>query len=131
MVAARRIVKAVTDMPRISVIDDDEGVRDALGDLLEALGYAVRTYESADAFIEKAGEVGTECLITDVNMPGMTGLELMEHLAQRGMAIPTIVVSAHSQHGLQARAERNGAVAWLDKPVRQEHLLASLDRAMH
>jgi two-component system response regulator FixJ len=118
-------------MPRISVIDDDEGVRDALGDLLEALGYFVRTFESADAFIENEGEVDTECLITDVQMPGMTGVELMEHLARIGVAIPTILVSAHSQAALQERALRNGAVAWLDKPVRHEHLLASLDRAIH
>jgi two-component system response regulator FixJ len=123
--------RPVTDKPRISVVDDDEAVRDALGDLLAALGYSVRTFESADDFIENKGAVGAACLITDMQMPGMTGLELMEHLTQTGVTIPVIVVSAHTQVATQARALRNGAVAWLDKPVRQQQLMESLARAMN
>jgi len=123
--------RPVIDQPRISVVDDDEAVRDALGNLLAALGYSVRTFESASDFIENKGAVGAACLITDVQMPGMTGLELMEHLTQTGETIPVIVVSAHTQAAAQARALRNGAVAWLDKPVRQQQLMDSIARAMN
>lgn len=121
----------MTDKPCISVIDDDQTVRDALGSLLDALGFPVRTFASADDFIARRATCGTACLITDVQMPGMTGVELMEHLARSGAAIPTILVSAHSHDALRSRALRNGAIAWLDKPVRQAELLESIDRATH
>jgi FixJ family two-component response regulator len=121
----------VTDKPTISVVDDDEAVRDALDSLLSALGYPVRTFASADDFIERSGAIRTACLISDVQMPGMNGVELMEHLEQSGAAIPTILVSAYSHEALRSRALRTGAIAWLDKPVRQDELLASIDRATH
>jgi len=119
----------VTEKPSISVIDDDATVRDALGSLLDALGYPVRTFASADEFIAGKGIAGTACLITDVQMPGMNGCELMEHLARTGSAIPTILVSAYPHDALRSRALRTGAIAWLDKPVRQERLLESIARA--
>ena len=121
----------MTEKPSISVIDDDATVRDALGSLLDALGYPVRTFASADEFIEREGATGTACLITDVQMPGMNGCELMEHLSRSGSAIPTILVSAYSHDALRSRALRSGAIAWLDKPVRQDDLLASIERATH
>ena len=120
----------MSDHAKISVVDDDEAVRDALGSLLSALGYRVQTFESATAFIEDEGIADTACLITDVQMPGMTGLELLEHLSASGSHIPVIVVSAHGQALSRARARRSGAVAWLEKPVRQERLVESIDYAL-
>ena len=118
------------DKPKISVIDDDEAVRDALGDLLGALGYPVQTFESARDFIDRAGSATSACLITDVQMPGMSGFELMEHMARTGRSIPTILISAHTQQAMQSRAARQGAVAFLRKPIRQDELVASLRRAV-
>jgi FixJ family two-component response regulator len=120
----------VTDIPRISVVDDDEAVRDALGELVAALGYFVRTFESAKDFIENKGPQDIACVITDVQMPGMTGLDLIDHLRRNAILIPVILVSAHKQPALQSRAHRSGAVAWLEKPIRHEELAESITRAM-
>ena len=118
------------DQAVISIVDDDGAVREALGSLISALGYRVQTFGSAAAFIDNRGPANTSCLITDLQMPGMTGLELMEHLSNTGSGIPVIVVSAHGQALSHARARRCGAVAWLEKPVRQQRLAESIDHAL-
>lgn len=116
--------------PRIAIVEDDAAVRGALGNLLDALGYSVRVYGSAEEFLENEGYESTDCLIADVQMPGMSGLDLLEHLARNGLSTPTILVSAHIQKALQARARMHGAKAYLAKPIREDQLAISLSRAL-
>jgi FixJ family two-component response regulator len=113
----------------IHVVDDDEAVRDSMQILLESYGFAVRDYASAVDFLAVNKTLPVGCLLLDLHMPGMTGLELLEILRARGFDCPVILVTGRSDSQLRERASRAGAIALLDKPVDDDLLLGALNRA--
>jgi FixJ family two-component response regulator len=120
----------VTRAPVISIIDDDQSVRDGLVDLLRTMGYDAEAFERADYFLQSRRLGDTSCLITDMRMPGMTGLELHDQLIASGKAIPTIVITAFPEDADLARAQRAGVVCYLAKPVDKSQLAACIRSAL-
>jgi FixJ family two-component response regulator len=114
----------------ISVIDDDESFRTALVGLLLSLGYEAQGFASALEFIDRGGDGSCDCIITDFNMPGMSGLDLMLQLTARGSAVPVIMVTGHSEPGLEDKASASGAVCLLIKPFKEDALIVCLERAL-
>jgi FixJ family two-component response regulator len=114
----------------ISVVDDDESFRTALVSLLRSLGYEARGFTSAVEFINSGEEGSCDCIITDLCMPGMSGLDLVERLAARGSTVPVIMVTGRPEPGLEARATAGGAVCLLMKPFEDYALIGSLERAL-
>jgi FixJ family two-component response regulator len=106
----------------ISVVEDDQPFRDSMRKLMTALGYAVEAFPSAAHFLASPRLAETACLVADVQMPGMTGVELHRHLLDAGYAIPTILVTAYPNEAVRTRALKNGVVCYLPKPVDDEHL---------
>ena len=113
----------------VSVVDDDESVRESLPDLLMTFGYTTCTFASAEAFLASDALRNTGCLIVDVAMPGLSGPELLHELAQRGLRIPTIFITAHADESLRQRLLEQGAVACLFKPFSESALLQALNDA--
>jgi FixJ family two-component response regulator len=118
------------ESPMISIIDDDDTARDAIGDLVQSLGYRSVRFPSARQFLESDCLAETACLITDLQMPGMNGLELQEHLRVEGFATPVILVSAYAEDRFRARALNAGAIAFLSKPFREEALIECINTAL-
>ena len=114
----------------ISIIDDDPSFRDATRRLVKSLGYPARAFASAEDFLQSDGINGTACLILDVNMPGLSGIELQSRLVEQGNATPIIFVSAVPDAIVQATAFNAGAVGFLSKPFREESLIEHLDVAL-
>jgi FixJ family two-component response regulator len=106
----------------ISVVEDDQSFRESMGRLMRSLGYTVEIFSSATEFLASPGLAETACLIADIHMPALTGLELYRRLIDMGHAIPTILVTAYPNEADRARALREGVVCYLRKPVDQEHL---------
>jgi two-component system response regulator FixJ len=115
----------------VHVIDDDEAMRQSLAFLLEAAGMEVQTYESAVAFLEVAPAVKAGCVITDVRMPGLSGVELLRQLRERKLGIPVIVITGHGDVPLAVEAMKIGAMDFLEKPFDDEALLASVRSALN
>jgi FixJ family two-component response regulator len=114
---------------RIAVVDDDPSVLKALARLLGARSYIAKTYVSAAQFLDSLAEGQPDCLIVDLQMPEMTGLELQQNLNARGLRIPTIVITAHNESGMRERCKRAGAIAYLSKPVHNTALFAAIEAA--
>ncbi len=114
----------------VSVVDDDESVRESLPDLLNEFGYAVRAFSSAETFLSSDCVDKTRCLILDVMMPGMTGLDLQQELTRRGHEIPVIFMTARKDEALRERAFKQGAVKFLNKPFSDTALLDALNVAL-
>ena len=102
--------------PVVSIVDDDTAVRLALGSLIRSLGWQAHMYESAEEFLSSGQAAHASCLISDVRMPGMSGIEMHERLRAQGHAPATIFISAYPTPSLQAKAVSNGALALLQKP---------------
>ena len=114
----------------IHVIDDDVDVRQSLAFLLTTAGLAVRVHESADAFLKVLAEVQEGCIVTDVRMPGIDGIELQRQLAARGKALPVIVMTGHGDIALAVEAMKAGAVDFIEKPFDDEVLLTAIKMAL-
>lgn len=114
----------------VSVVEDDQFFRDSMGRLMRSLGYTVETFSSAADFLASPRLSETACLIADVQMPAMTGLELYGRLIDAGHAIPTILVTAYPNDADQARALDDGVVCYLRKPVDEQHLIRCLESAL-
>jgi FixJ family two-component response regulator len=114
----------------IAILDDDEGVREATKSLVRSLGYNASTFASADEFLKSEQVHDTSCLITDLQMPGLSGIDLQDHLVARGHCIPTIVITGYPDHNVRARAMKAGAVGFLSKPFMDDHLIACIDKAL-
>jgi FixJ family two-component response regulator len=116
----------------VSVVEDDRFFRESMRRLMRSLGYQVDAFASAAEFLASPGLGNTACLIADVNMPVMTGVELYRHLIDSGYAIPTILVTAYADDDVRSRALKDGVVCYLRKPVDEKHLerclLAALRR---
>ena len=116
--------------PLISIIDDDEPMREAMKGLMRSLGYRVEAVASAQEFLSARHIRRTSCLITDMQMPGMTGLELHQRLLASGKPIPTILITAYPDNGVRERALAAGVIGYLSKPFEQDDLLACIHSAL-
>lgn len=113
--------------PIVSVIDDDESVRLATSSLLRSLGWAVRLYGSAEQFLESDGIGDVTCIISDVQMPGISGLEMYRRLVGRGLAPPVMFISAYASDAVRRQASDLGAICVLSKPVDAAEMSRRLD----
>ena len=113
----------------VSVVDDDESVRESLPDLLLEFGFAAQAFSSAEEFLASSSIDNTECLILDMAMPGMSGLELQRQLALRGSDIPIVFITASTDETIRAIALDGGAIDYLFKPFSEVALLAALNAA--
>jgi FixJ family two-component response regulator len=114
----------------IAIVDDDRSVREAAKTLIASLGFATATFASAEEFLESGYLRDTACLITDVQMPGMSGVDLQGHLTANGHSTPVIFVTAYPEESVRARALDAGAFGFLSKPFTEESLIECLDRAV-
>jgi len=115
----------------VSVVEDDQFFRESMRRFMRSLGYSVEAFPSAADFLASPHLVETACLIADVHMPAMTGLQLYRHLVDAGYAIPTILVTAYPDDDVRARALNDGVVCYLRKPVDEKHLMRCLRTALH
>lgn len=114
----------------VSVVDDDQFFRESMTRLMRSLGYDAAAFSSAANFLASPRLGETACLIADINMPVMTGLELHEHMIEAGHAIPTILVTAYPDDRDQARAMNDGVICYLRKPFDERHLIRYLRQAL-
>lgn len=114
----------------VAVIDDDESVRRTTTLLVESLGFRAAAFESAEKYLRSGRLDDTSCLIVDVQMPGMTGLQLQSHLAAEGCRIPVIFITAYDNKAFRRQAMQAGAVAFLAKPFTDEQLLENIRSAL-
>jgi CheY-like chemotaxis protein len=121
---------ALPSTPLISIVDDDEDFRAAITDLLRTIGLTVEAFPSAADFLASPNMRDTSCLIADVHMPRMTGIELQRHLVESGNAVPTILVTAYPDESDRARALENGVICYLTKPVDGDGLLGCVSTAL-
>jgi len=110
----------------VSVVDDDKAVRDALGNLLESVGLSVVPFASAEEFVESDDVKNCACLILDVQLPRMSGLELQHHLSAKSRNLPIIFITAHANDEVRSQALQAGAVSFLYKPFSSEDLLSAV-----
>ena len=116
--------------PLISVIEDDDSVRESLRRLIKSVGYAVQSFSSAEQFLKSNQLQQTRCLILDVKLPGMDGLELQRQLTADRRDIPVIFITAHGDDAARVRALRNGALEYLFKPFSEEALLDAIHMSL-
>src|SRR6476661_6763918 len=120
----------MTKRTLISVVEDDQPFRESMRKLMTVLGYTVQAFSSATEFLKSPLLTETACLVTDVQMPGMSGVELHRHLIDRGHVIPTILVTAYPDETARKRALKDGVVCYLSKTVDDEHLERCLRSAL-
>lgn len=120
------------DLPKIDVaiVEDDESVREATKHLLRLLGYTTVSYGFAEDFLRSGRVHDTTCLIADVHLPGMSGVELQSRLILDGHRLPIIFITAFPEEAIRARVLRNGALCYLSKPLQEQSLIACLDQAL-
>ncbi len=114
----------------VFVVDDDQAMRTSLQWLIESTGMAVKTYESADVFLASYYPGRAGCLLLDVRMPGMSGLELQSYLARQGYRLPVILITGHGDVAMAVKAMKAGAVDFIEKPFHDEDLLRSIRNAL-
>jgi len=114
----------------VSVVEDDRYVRESMRRLMRSLGYSVEAFPSAADFLASPRLAETACLIADVQMPGMTGIDLYGHLIDAGYAVPTILVTAYPDDADRSRALNDGVICYLRKPVDETRLLQCLRTAL-
>jgi FixJ family two-component response regulator len=114
----------------IAVIDDDESFRVALVESLFSLGYGASGYASAEGYVGAIGDKSFNCIVSDIHMPGMSGLDLIKCLASRGATIPVVLITARSDSNLKAKAATAGAAALLRKPFEMNDLIGCIEGAV-
>jgi FixJ family two-component response regulator len=114
----------------VSIVDDDESLRRSVKNLLTSVGFRVETFASAEAFLQSAHRADTRCVVLDLQMPGMSGVDLLVHLAATSAPIPVVILTAHSDDDARRRTLQAGAVAFLGKPFYGEALLGAVRRAL-
>ena len=117
-------------VPLISIVDDDDSLRNSLDNLIRSVGFRTQGFPSAEAFLSSNQAHDTACLILDVRMAGMNGLDLQRHMVAANCPIPIIFVTSHADGDARAQALEAGAVAFLYKPFREEDLLNAIDAAL-
>lgn len=114
----------------IAIVDDDRAVREATTGLIRSLGYDVSAFASAEEFLKSERRHDLSCLITDLHMPGLSGIELQDHLIAEGHQLPIVFITAFPEERLRARALEAGAICFLSKPYSDAHLIGCLERAL-
>lgn len=120
----------MAEQSTVFIVDDDEAVRDSLSWLMRSAGLQAQTFDSADAFLQGYGEDRPGCLILDIRMPGMSGLELQSRLSERGFRLPIVIISGHADVPMAVRALKAGAFDFIEKPFNDELLLDLVQRAL-
>ncbi|WP_027135459.1 response regulator transcription factor [Geminicoccus roseus] len=116
--------------PVIAIIDDDASVRAAMGGLIRSLGFDCRLFASAEEFLATARPEDMDCLVMDVQMPGMSGLELQRHLQARHVTVPVVIITAYPEPQIREQALRAGAIGFLAKPFPAEAMIDCLEQAL-
>jgi FixJ family two-component response regulator len=116
--------------PLVAVVDDDNSIRNATRDLLKAAGFATATFADAESFLGSASRASTACLVADMRMPGLSGLELYQALVASGDGIPTVIITAHPEELAQSRAREAGITCYLSKPFAPDDLLECVREAL-
>jgi FixJ family two-component response regulator len=116
--------------PLITIIDDDASIRSATASLLRSAGYATRCFESADAFLATADALSCACVVTDISMPGTSGLDLAAHLGDAVPALPFILMTARTEAAILERADASIAVCVLRKPFSADQMIGCVERAL-
>lgn len=116
--------------PTVFVVDDDQPMRNSLKWLIESIGMKVKTYDSADEFLNNYYPGRAGCLLLDVRMPGMSGLDLQVHLARQDSRLPVIIITGHGDVAMAVKAMKAGAVDFIEKPFHDEELLSSIRNAL-
>jgi two-component system, LuxR family, response regulator FixJ len=127
---SKKEMRLMPGVPLIAIVDDDDALRNSLDDLLQSLGFRTQEFRSAEAFLSATQARETACLILDVRMPGMNGLELQRQIIAANWRIPIIFITSHADDDARARALAAGAVAFLYKPCREQELLDAIDMAL-
>jgi FixJ family two-component response regulator len=122
--------ETLTDAGIIAIVDDDEPLREALGSVMKAAGFSPRTFASAEEFLACDDCDDTACLILDVRLPGMSGIELQKQLSRTNSRLPIVFITAHGDASLRDSLMRARAAAFLYKPVRSDALLKEIRRAL-
>ena|SRR6266545_3993531 len=117
-------------VPLIAIVDDDDSLRNSLDNLLRSVGFRAQGFSSAEAFLHANQAPDTACLILDVRLPGMNGLDLQRQMGAAHCRIPIIFVTAYADDGVRVRALEAGAVDFLSKPCREEDLLQAIEAAL-
>jgi FixJ family two-component response regulator len=117
-------------IPLIAIVDDDDSLRNSLDNLIRSVGFRAQGFSSAEAFLRSNQARATACLMLDVRMPGMNGLELQRQMVAANWQIPIIFITSHVDDDARARALEAGAVAFLYKPCREDDLLHAIDAAL-
>ena len=117
--------------PLISIVDDDDSLRNSLNNLIRSVGFRAQGFSSAEAFLNSSQLHDTACLILDVRMPGMSGLDLQRQMVADNSRIPIVFITSHGDDNARTRALEAGAVDFLYKPFREEALLKAIDLALN
>jgi FixJ family two-component response regulator len=120
----------VDERGKVFLVDDDEALRRAMVRLLASCGFTVRSFGSAEEFLSAYDPSESGCLLLDLRMPGLSGLELQEQLARRGSQLPIVFLTGHADGAMRDLALRSGASGFLEKPAREPELLEALERAL-
>jgi FixJ family two-component response regulator len=120
----------VRNNPTVAIVDDDESVRDTTKDLLDSAGLSAATFDSAESFLQSKNVRAIRCLVADMRMPGMSGLELHGQLGACGNPIPTVLITAYPDERVRARALSTGVICFLAKPFNPEALLTCIENAI-
>lgn len=118
------------DPATIFVVDDEESVRHALTEMLEVFGYNVEAHETAEGLLQSLESPDAGCIVADVRMPGMTGIELVRELSRREMAIPVVVISGHADIAMAVAAIKAGAEDFIEKPIDDRKLVAAINQGL-
>ncbi len=124
------MIQGMPGAPLIAIVDDDDSLRNSLENLIRSFGFQAQGFSSADAFLSWKPARDTACLILDVRMPGMNGLDLQRQMTTRNWRVPIVFITSHADDHAEARARENGAVAFLYKPCRDEELLNAIEAAL-
>src|SRR5262245_60980740 len=126
----RKNTRSMPSVPLMAIVDDDDSLRTSLDNLIRSVGFRAQGFSSAEAFLRSNHARDIACLILDVRMPGMNGLELQRQMVAANWQIPIIFITSHVDDDARARAIEAGAVAFLYKPCREEDLLYAIDTAL-
>ena len=116
--------------PTVYIIDDHASVRHALGEMLSVFGYSVEAYESAESFLRAYDPLWPGCVVADVRMPGMDGIEFVRELARRQVLLPVVVISGHADVPVALAAIKAGAEDFIEKPIDDVKLVAAINRGL-
>ena len=120
----------MSDNKLITVIDDDESMRLSLEGLVRSLGYSVQVFACAEDFLAAGGDARAACVISDIKMPGMSGIDLLDRLKETGRRVPVILMTAFANDAARTRATKAGAACFLSKPFDAQSLIDCLDQAL-